>query len=85
MGDLDLVINNLEDLASIYRNNATQNNYLSLEIVGNKSVLPNGSKVSVYSDQGLQLQEYNVVRGYLSLNFSYSALWLGGKWIKLIA
>ena len=65
-GDLDLVINNLEDLASIYRNNATDNNYLSLELKGNKNVLPNGSKVTIYTSEGMQVQEYNLVRGYLS-------------------
>ena len=67
-GDLDLVINNLEDVASIYRNNAntSANNYLSLDIKGGEGVLPNGSKVSVYSSNGFQVQEHNVVRGYLS-------------------
>lgn len=65
-GDLDLVINNLEDIASIYQNNATKNNYLTLDLQGNKEVLPNGSKVSVHTADGLQVQEYNLVRGYLS-------------------
>lgn len=65
-GDLDLVINNLEDIASIYRNNTTDNNYLTVELKGNKAVLPNGSRVSIYSAAGMQVQEYNVVRGYLS-------------------
>lgn len=65
-GDLDLVINNLEDIASIYRNNTTENNYLTVELKGNKAVLPNGSRVSIYGAAGKQVQEYNVVRGYLS-------------------
>ncbi len=65
-GDLDLVINNLEDTASIYRNNTTNSNQLTLNLIGNKKVLPNGSKVSVYTADGMQVQEYNLVRGYLS-------------------
>ncbi len=65
-GDLDLVINNLEDTASIYQNNAQENNQLSFELKGKNKVLPNGSKVSVYTPQGMQIQEYNTVRGYLS-------------------
>lgn len=65
-GDLDLVINNLEDVASIYRNNATDNNYLTLDLKGSNKVLPNGSRVAVYTSAGMQVQEHNVVRGYLS-------------------
>jgi len=65
-GDLDLVINNLEDTASIYRNNSTGSNQLTLELKGQGKVLPNGSKVSLYTSDGLQVQEYNTVRGYLS-------------------
>ncbi|WP_239985629.1 MULTISPECIES: VCBS repeat-containing protein [Arenibacter] len=65
-GDLDLVINNLEDTASIYRNNSTGSNQLTLDLKGQGKVLPNGSKVSLYTSDGLQVQEYNTVRGYLS-------------------
>ncbi len=65
-GDLDLVINNLEDTASIYRNNGSDNSQLTLELKGGDTVLPNGSKVFVYTSEGLQVQEYNLVRGYLS-------------------
>ena len=65
-GDLDLVINNLEDVASIYRNNGTENNHLTLDLKGKDGVLPHGSKVFVYTSDGMQLQEYNTVRGYLS-------------------
>jgi hypothetical protein len=65
-GDLDLVINNLEDTASVYRNNSTNTNQITIELKGNEKVLPNGSKVSVYTKEGMQVQEYNLVRGYLS-------------------
>ncbi len=65
-GDLDLVINNLEDTASIYRNNTSGSNQLTLDLRGGSEVLPNGSKVTVYTSEGMQVQEYNTVRGYLS-------------------
>ncbi|MCK0188734.1 VCBS repeat-containing protein [Arenibacter sp. F20364] len=65
-GDLDLIINNLEDSASIYRNNSMGNNQLSISLNGGEKVLPNGSRVSIFTDDGMQVQEYSTVRGYLS-------------------
>lgn len=65
-GDLDLVINNLEDTASIYENKAAKGNYLSVVLKGNNKVLPNGSKILIYTQDGVQMQEHNTVRGYLS-------------------
>ncbi len=65
-GDLDLVINNLEDLASIYRNNGNDNSFLTIDLKGKNQVLPNGSRVTVFDKNGMQVQEYNTVRGYLS-------------------
>ena len=65
-GDLDLIVNNLEDTASIYRNNSTDNSYLSIDLKGSEDVLPNGSRVSIYTPNGTQVNEYNTVRGYLS-------------------
>jgi hypothetical protein len=65
-GDLDLVINNLEDTSSIYRNNSSGSNQLSVDLIGAAKVLPNGSKVRLYTSEGMQVQEYNPVHGYLS-------------------
>ena len=65
-GDLDLVVNNLEDQASIYRNDLVGNHYLVVELKGNEKVLPNGSRVFLYTEEGMQVQEHNVVRGYFS-------------------
>ncbi|MEJ2112964.1 MAG: VCBS repeat-containing protein [Flavobacteriaceae bacterium] len=46
-GDLDLVVNNLEDEASIYKNN-TINNYINIKLVGDsKNMNAIGSKVKV--------------------------------------
>ena len=65
-GDLDLVINNLEDTASIYRNNAEGTNQLTIDLKGQNKVLPNGSNVTIFTEEGMQTQEFNTVRGYLS-------------------
>ncbi len=64
-GDLDLVINNLEDIASIYRNESS-NNYLTCEIDGDGKVLEQGTRLFLYTTEGFQMQECNQVRGYLS-------------------
>ena len=65
-GDLDLVINNLEDTSNIYRNNSRNTNQLTIHLDGSNKVLPNGSKVTIHTPDGMQVQEHNLVRGYLS-------------------
>ena len=69
-GDLELVINNFNEEAKIYKNNANEtrkNNYISLTLRG---LSPNnqgiGSKVWVYANGQKQFQELNPYRGYES-------------------
>jgi hypothetical protein len=65
-GDLDLILNNMSDLASVYKNNST-NNFLKIKLIGdhkNKNAI--GSKVKIYTDEGNQYQEIYTSRGYLS-------------------
>ncbi|MFY0686392.1 MAG: VCBS repeat-containing protein [Cyclobacteriaceae bacterium] len=51
-GDLDLVLNNMGDQASIYQNNSA-NNYLSIRLIGDEhNVNGIGSKVTIWTDQG---------------------------------
>ena len=70
-GDLDMVINNLEDESFVYENTSSKrNNYLKIKLVGppaNKDGI--GAKVTIYYE-GDQLQyfENKTVRGYLSSN-----------------
>lgn len=65
-GDLDLVVNNLEDEASIYQNNAT-NNYVNIKLVGDgKNINGIGSKIKVYTEGTNQYQELFLSRGYQS-------------------
>lgn len=69
-GDLDLVINNLDDEAFIYQNTSSaRNNYVKVRLLGppgNSDGI--GTKVTVYADNEMQYFENKTVRGYLSSN-----------------
>jgi len=66
-GDLDLVVNNINDLASIYRNQINNKyNYLNIQLVYPGSICPIGTKVKIESPSGMQYQEYTNTRGYQS-------------------
>ncbi|MCK0144554.1 VCBS repeat-containing protein [Arenibacter sp. F26102] len=69
-GDLDLVINNIDDPAGLYKNqmeNTNSNNYIKFQFEGQ---VPNrqglGSEVEVYYQGHLQKQYFTPYRGYLS-------------------
>ncbi|MGC4035760.1 MAG: VCBS repeat-containing protein [Chitinophagaceae bacterium] len=70
-GDLDLVTNNMNEPAGIYRNNSRQkdslNHYLSFQF---NYRLPNlfatGAKVFVFSDQHFWFKELQTVHGFMS-------------------
>jgi enediyne biosynthesis protein E4 len=72
-GDLDLVVNNINDEAFVFINNTNQKgkpsatHFLSLGLSGdslNKAGF--GSRVMIYNKSGVQMQEENPVRGYFS-------------------
>ena len=72
-GDLDMVVNNMNQEAFVWRNDIrktqkdTINNYLKIKLTGaenNKNA--SGCKVTVYCGHQLQYAEQQVVRGYLS-------------------
>ena len=65
-GDLDLVVNNLEDLASIYRNNSINTNFIGFELEGKNNQTPIGTRVHLKANGQYQMQELNLSRGYLS-------------------
>ncbi len=69
-GDMDLVVNNIDEKASIFRNNSeklTQNNYLKIALEGEgKNKFGVGSKVKVTSGEMTQTQELLNTRGYQS-------------------
>ena len=77
-GDLDLVLNNQSDKASIYRNN-TEANYITIRLEGPKHNIKGiGAKVQVYANNTQQLKVLYSSRGYQSsvsshLNFGLGA------------
>ncbi|MEH6681431.1 MAG: VCBS repeat-containing protein [Sediminicola sp.] len=69
-GDLDLVINNVDDKAFVYRNNAeilNGNNFLRVKLVGdNKNVFAIGAKVTLEISGERLVQEVMPTRGFQS-------------------
>jgi hypothetical protein len=65
-GDLDLVINNMDDLAFVYENNAT-GNFLKIDLEGSeKNTFGYGAKGIIHHNGKMQVLENSVTRGYLS-------------------
>ncbi len=69
-GDLDLVVNNIDQKAFILKNKSSEKevyNYLNIKIKGpkenNKGI---GAKISIWSDGYAQTHFQSVIRGYLS-------------------
>ncbi|QLE02203.1 VCBS repeat-containing protein [Galbibacter sp. BG1] len=71
-GDLDIVTNNLNGLAFVYKNNTREkdvetSNYLKIKLIGpKKNTFGIGTTIRVYSNGQAQLYEQYPVRGYLS-------------------
>ena len=93
-GDLDLLFNNLDDVASLYENKSNENNYLRCRLLGpnmNRDGL--GAKITIKIGNEIQVQEITSSRGFLSSsepiahfglgNFSVvdelKIVWPGGK------
>ena len=69
-GDLDLIVNNIDQEALIYKNNARETksgNYLKIEFDGPpKNKLGIGSVVTIWHNGKIQMAELTLTRGYLS-------------------
>jgi len=66
-GDLDLVVNNLNDKATLLENKTIGANYLTLQLFEkNKSLNTNGAKVYLYAGDNVFYKEQTTVRGFLS-------------------
>ncbi|MEN0048578.1 MAG: VCBS repeat-containing protein [Bacteroidota bacterium] len=80
-GDLDLVVNNINDVAMIYENHASEKqdgNYLRIEpIADQKGVTAHGTKVWLKSDEGEQFFEITGVRGMYSTSEMVAHFGLG--------
>lgn len=69
-GDLDLIVNNVNDFASVYRNNSQaliKNNYVKIRLTGSPSnVQAIGAQVRMYSGDLKVYREHYTSRGYES-------------------
>lgn len=71
-GDLDYVVNNLNDEAFIYRNNTIEKtkgktNFIRIKLNGKENnTFAFGAKVELWSSGNYQFQEYFLSRGYIS-------------------
>ena len=70
-GDIDIVINRMNDSAGIYENNARQldsaPNYLSIQVKGpSKNTFGIGTKIFLYCKDRLQYRELQSVHGFMS-------------------
>ena len=69
-GDLDIVTNNLNEPAGIYKNHSEKlfkNNYLSVRLTGQgKNMFGVGARIYLKTKNGFQLQHVGLNRGFLS-------------------
>ncbi|MEN7550160.1 VCBS repeat-containing protein [Rapidithrix thailandica] len=69
-GDLDLILNNSDDIAFIYKNNSRelgQGNYLKVKLEGSEyNKLGLGARVAIQGQNSKQIQELHLTRGFQS-------------------
>ena len=77
-GDLDIVINNVDEQAFVYKNKSI-NNYLKVKLVGESpNIFGIGSKIKLRYEGGELYKELRTVRGYLSAVEPVVTFGLGG-------
>ncbi len=66
-GDLDLVINNINAPATVYKNTTIHNHFLKVKLQGSeKNINAIGAKLKLYHQQGMRMIENHPMRGYQS-------------------
>jgi len=69
-GDLDIVINNIDQQASIFQNQSSDlpgNQYIQIKLVGPISnPVGIGTKIMLFAEKGMQYQEQEICRGFQS-------------------
>ena len=76
-GDLDIVVNNLNDTAFIFENKLSENNYLNIKLEGSKiNTQALHAKVKIFYGSEFQTAKVNPYRGYLSSTGTNPSLWV---------
>ncbi|MBD0296647.1 MAG: VCBS repeat-containing protein, partial [Flavisolibacter sp.] len=82
-GDLDIVVNNINEPAGIYRNNTTQrlqNHYIDIQLKGNDANTSGyGSKVVFINDGVMQMNYITATRGFESSSAAVAHFGLGNE------
>ena len=67
-GDLDIVVNNIDEMASIYKNNnLAANNYIKIKLIGpSKNTSGIGARIYIITEENQQMQELTLSRGFQS-------------------
>lgn len=66
-GDLDIVVNNINEKASILENKTKNKNFITLNIFDeNKGLNTNGAKIYLFAEGETYYKEQNTVKGFLS-------------------
>jgi len=66
-GDLDVIVNNINDVATVYRNNTDTDNYIAFTLAGPEGN-PGGlnTKLKLNTSKGTKYKEFQTVRGFQS-------------------
>ncbi|MEO5976088.1 MAG: VCBS repeat-containing protein [Chryseolinea sp.] len=84
-GDLDLVVNNINDEAFIYRNRLREegnedSNFLRVKLQGSSGNINGiGTRIEIYHDSARQIREYETQRGYESTVEPFLHFGLGSR------
>ncbi len=71
-GDLDYIVNNINDKAFVYKNTTIENNkktgnFIRIKLIGKKNnISAYGAKIELWSNGKYQFQEHFLSRGYIS-------------------
>jgi len=67
-GDLDLIVNNIDDYASVFENSSSKiNNYIKVNFKGStKNIFGLGNRVYIKTKNSTQMQELTLTRGFQS-------------------
>ena len=79
-GDLDYIVNNINDKAFVYENRSTGTNWIRIKLKGSaKNRLGLGALVHIYYGDQQQFLDFTTVRGYRSSQEPFAHFGLGGR------